>query len=80
MIWKIIYDIKWFVVVLSLWIFGSGNAFYIIGQNQVLLNSIPEDEIPSYSVSVGKAMVHVLNIGIANIHPEDYNAGEDHAS
>jgi hypothetical protein len=52
-IFKIIVEIRYFLVTLSFSVFGFSNAFYLLGKNQIQFDKIPIGQHPIYCTLIG---------------------------
>ena len=76
-VYKVIYGIRVFNVILIVTIFAFANAFYFIGKNQVEFDGIETDEQPNYSKHLGTALEHIVKMIVLEFEFEEYTAGEN---
>lgn len=52
-IFKVFFDIKWFILTLSIAIFAFSNSFYLLGKNQIMYDELSKEEYPPYATVIG---------------------------
>ena len=70
-IFKIIFEIRYFLVTLCFTLFGFSNAFYLLGRNQLQFDKIPIGSHPMYCTLVGAIqygfyLLSFTEVGVSN--------------
>ena len=74
---KIMFDIKWFIVVFVLATYSFIAAFHCLGLNQVQFDKIDDANTPPYSTKSGSAMyMWMLILGETNHDPFGIGEGD----
>ena len=73
--WRIFIDMKYFVLIFNVYIFGIASCFFIIGQNQLEFDNIPDEYMDKYGVPYRTAhgsLWYVFDcfvLGNGNVYP-----------
>lgn len=64
----IFHDIIWFMLILTITIFGFSQSFYLLGKNQLQFDNIPkgDEDSPEYGETIFKAFFHVYLLSLGD--------------
>ena len=72
-LYRIMDEIRAFLLLLGVLVFGFGSAYFHIGRNQVEFDHVT----PSYAESIFAGCTHVLNNAVGKINTTEYYSGGD---
>jgi len=78
-IFKVFYDIRYFLVTLVIALFAFANSFYLLGKNQIQYDSIEEDNYPIYTTVIG-SIEYVFMMALGEIFADDDNFAKGSSS